>query len=136
MNATTGTTEVVPITANRFEPIIRLVTNDVTSRHTKAAYGRALGEFMAWYQGAGSPGLSKATVQAHITYLRANGISASSINQRLTALRKFAREAADNSLIDEATAQAICRVEGVRVEGQRLGNWLSQKQAQALLQAP
>jgi site-specific recombinase XerD len=132
----TVSTELAPITAKHFEPIINLVTNAVTSRHTKAAYGRALREFIAWYQEAGTPGLSKATVQAHITHLRTIGKTASSINQRLTALRKFAREAADNRLIDEPTALAIGRVEGINVEGRRLGNWLSQKQAQALLQAP
>jgi site-specific recombinase XerD len=132
----TVSTELAPITAKHFEPIINLVTNAVTSPHTKVAYARALAGFIEWYQRVGSPGLSKATVQAHITYLRAEGITASSINQRLTALRKFAREAADNNLIDEPTALAISRVEGVRVEGRRLGNWLSQKQAQALLETP
>ena len=39
-------------------------------------------------------------------------------------------------LIDYATAEAIARAEGVRTEGKRLGNWLSQIQAQALLDAP
>jgi len=132
----TTTTELAPATIVTFEPVVQLVTNAVTSRHTKAAYGRALRDFIAWYQHAGTPGLSKATVQAHVADLRAAGVTASSINQRLIALRKFAREAADNGLIDESTAQAICRVEGVRVEGKRLGNWLSKTQAQALLQAP
>jgi site-specific recombinase XerD len=123
-----------PVT--RIEPIIDLVTNAVTSPHTQRAYGRALGEFIAWYQARGAPGLSKATVQSYVTYLRANGVTPSSTNQRITALRKFAQEAADNGLIDEATAQAIRRVEGVRNEGRRLGNWLSQKQAQSMIYAP
>jgi site-specific recombinase XerD len=122
-----------PFPVHQIQPIIQLVTNAVTSPHTQRAYGRALDEFIAWYQSAGALGLSKATVQAHVTYLRAAGTSASSINQRLTALRKFAREAADNGLIDEATAQAIARVEGVRVEGRRLGNWLSKGRAQAMI---
>jgi integrase len=68
--------------------------------------------------------------------LRAAGVPASSINQRLCALRKFAQEAADNGLIDEATAQAMRRVEGVRNEGKRLGNWLNVPQAQRMIQAP
>ena len=68
--------------------------------------------------------------------MRSEGTTASSINQRLVAIRKLAREAADNGLIDHATAEAIARAEGVRTEGKRLGNWLSQKQAQALLDAP
>jgi integrase len=48
----------------------------------------------------------------------------------------MAREAADNGLIDQAAAAAIARAEGVRSEGKRLGNWLTQAQAQALLDAP
>lgn len=125
--------ELVPA---RFQPVIELVANAVTSSHTRRAYGRALEDFITWYQRVGATGLSKATVQAHITDLRAEGFSPSSINQRLTALRKFAEEAADNGLIDHATAQAIRRAQGVRVEGKRLGNWLTQKQAQALINAP
>jgi site-specific recombinase XerD len=118
------------------DDVIRLVTNAVTSPHTRRAYSRALGDFIAWHQRVGATGISKATVQAHVAELRATGVTASSINQRLTAIRKFAQEAADNGLIDEVTAQAIRRVEGVRSEGKRLGNWLNQKEAQALINAP
>jgi site-specific recombinase XerD len=116
--------------------VIRLVTDAVTSPHTRRAYARALGDFLAWYQAAGAPRLNKAVVQAYVTELRAAGTPPSSLNQRLTAIRKFAYEAADNGLIDAATAQAIARVEGVRRSGQRLGNWLSQADAQALLRLP
>jgi integrase/recombinase XerD len=116
--------------------IVALVTNAVTSQHTARAYGRALNDFMVWHHESGQTALNKATVQAHIAALRAAGTSASSINQRLTAIKKLAREAADNGLIDDSAAQAIGRVEGVRTEGKRLGNWLTQKQAQALLDAP
>jgi integrase/recombinase XerD len=124
------------ITATAIQPVVNLAVNAVTSSHTKRAYSRALTDFIAWYRIHGAQGLTKATVQAHIAHLRASGVPASSINQRLTAIRKLALECADNSLIDHATAQAICRVEGVRTEGKRLGNWLSRDQAQALLQLP
>jgi site-specific recombinase XerD len=113
-----------------------LVCNAVTSPHTHRAYGRALRNFIAWYQATGAPGLTKATLQTYVTSLREQGTPASSLNQRLAALRKFAQEAADQGLIDEATAQAIRHVAGVRREGQRLGNWLNRSQAQALLTAP
>jgi site-specific recombinase XerD len=125
-----------PIVDPGVEQIIELVCNAVTSPHTHRAYGRALQDFMAWYQATGAPELTKATLQAYMTSLREQGTPASSLNQRLVALRKFAQEAADNGLIDEATAQAIRRVAGVRREGQRLGNWLNRSQAQALLTAP
>lgn len=124
------------VTTRDIQPVIDLVTNAVTSHHTKRAYRRALTEFMAWYQSTGQTALNKATVQSHVSALRAAGVSASSINQRLSTLRKLARELADNGLITEATAQAIGRVESIRREGQRLGNWLTREQAQQLLLLP
>lgn len=130
------TTAITTITTNHIQPVINLVTDAVTSPHTKRAYERALTDFMAWHQSTGQQGLNKATVQAHVSALKSAGTSASSINQRLTAIRKLALEASDNGLIDHATAQAIGRVEGVRKEGKRLGNWLSQQQAQQLLELP
>ena len=131
------TTAIVPATTtSMIQPIISMVTDAVTSQHTKRAYGRALNDFIVWYQTSGQSTLNKAAVNAHVAALRAEGVSASSINQRLTAIRKLAQEAADNGLIDHSTAQAIGRAEGVRTEGKRLGNWLSQKDAQALINAP
>jgi site-specific recombinase XerD len=126
----------IVITHSRIEPVVSLVLNAVTSAHTRRAYDRALTDFIVWHQQNGAGRLSKATVQAHVTALRAAGVSASSINQRLTAIRKLAREAADNGLIDQATAQAIGRAEGLRTEGKRLGNWLTLEQAQRLLGLP
>lgn len=117
-------------------PIIRMVTDAVTSPHTRRAYGRALADFLAWHTETAQGRLDKATVNAYVTHLRAEGVSTSSINGRLVAIRKLAREAADNGLIDDATAGAIARVEGIRAEGTRLGNWLTQADAQRLLDAP
>lgn len=119
-----------------FEVIARIVCDAVTSSHTKRAYQRALIDFLTWYDQQGRPGLSKAIVQAHVTYLRDRGQGASSINQRLSAIRKLAKEAADNNLVDPALLAGILRVEGIRKEGKRLGNWLSREQAQAVINAP
>jgi site-specific recombinase XerD len=129
-------TTLATVTTNNIQPVIDLVCNAVTSQHTRRAYSRALTEFMAWHSSTGQSGFSKATVQAHVSALRASGVSASSINQRLTAIRKLAGELADNGVIDHSAAQAIGRVEGVRSEGKRLGNWLTKEQAQQLLGLP
>lgn len=141
------TTEIVTVQTSAIQPIISMVTNAVTSNHTKRAYERALTDFMTWHQATGQTDLDKSTVQTYIEYLRTNGIYASSINQRLTAIKKLAREAADTvlakdkegkpiTLLPDFVAQAIGRVKGVRTEGKRLGNWLSKSQAQKLLDAP
>ncbi len=75
-------------------------------------------------------------MQAHIAYLKLQGVTDSSINQRLAAIRKLALEAADNALIDESTAQAIKRVGNIKRQGKKLGNWLNKLQAQQMLNAP
>jgi site-specific recombinase XerC len=64
------------------------------------------------------------------------GLGTVSINVRITAVRKLAVEAADNGLLAPELASGITRVKGVASKGVRLGNWLSLKQAQALLNAP
>lgn len=130
------TTALAHMESNVYAPVVQLVTNTVTSAHTRRAYARALDDFLTWWEADGHRPLDKATVQRHVQALRTDGRGASSINQRLVAIRKLAREAADNGLIDQATAAAIGRAEGVRKEGKRLGNWLTQAQAQALLDAP
>jgi integrase len=55
---------------------------------------------------------------------------------RITAVRKLAVEAADNGLLAPEIAAGITRIKGVAAKGVRLGNWLSVKQAQALLNTP
>ena len=132
----TAAQQLPAVTAETFAPIVAMVTNAVSSQHTKRAYARALVDFMTWHQSEGRAGLDKATVNAYVTHLRNEGTPASSINQRLVAIRKMANEAADNGLIPQAAAQAIARAEGERTEGGRLGNWLDTKQAQQLLDAP
>jgi site-specific recombinase XerD len=129
-------TELAIVSTTTIQPVIDLVCNAVTSDHTRRAYSRALTDFVVWHSTTGQSGFSKAIVQAHVTALRDSGVSASSINQRLTAIRKLAQELADNGVIDHSMAQAVGRVEGVRKEGKRLGNWLTQAQAQQLLGLP
>ncbi len=93
-------------------------------------------EQLTWHTTTGQTGLNKATVNAHVAYLKAKGTPDSSINQRLAAIRKLAKEAADNGLIEEGQAQSIRRVGNIKVQGKKLGNWLSREQASAMLNAP
>jgi site-specific recombinase XerD len=51
-------------------------------------------------------------------------------------VRKLAVEAADNGLLAPELASGIARIKGVRSQGVRVGNWLSLRQAQSLLNAP
>ncbi|MGD0001363.1 MAG: site-specific integrase [Bryobacteraceae bacterium] len=68
--------------------------------------------------------------------LEARGLGPISINVRITAVRKLAVAAADNGLLAPELAAGITRVKGVKSKGVRVGNWLSVRQAQTLLNAP
>jgi len=96
----------------------------------------ALNEFMDWFQQAPRPGFTKATVSAWRVSLEERRLGSSSIIIRMSAIRKLAAEAADNGLLAPELAQGISRVKSVKSTGIRVGNWLSQRQAQALLSAP
>jgi site-specific recombinase XerD len=122
------------------DPIDRLkslVLDSVTSQESKRAYSKGITDFMKWHQRA-TPGTSftKSTVQAHKSHLVALGLAASTINVRMTAIRRLAAEAADNGLMDATLASGIGRVKGIKKEGVRTGNWLTIQQAEQLLNAP
>lgn len=119
-----------------YQAAVCLVCDGLTSEHSRRAYEKALTDFLAWYQANGNPGLTKATVQRYKTVLQNAGVSPATVNQRMSAIRKLAQEAADNGLIDQAAANGIARVRGVKTQGVRAGNWLTREQAQRLINAP
>ena len=127
---------VVPQT-NHWHKLKALVLNSVSSPITRRVYNLGLDEFFAWLS-VQEPrtGFTKATVSAWRVALEARGLGAVSINVRITAVRKLAIEASDNGLLAPELANGITRVKGVASKGVRLGNWLSIRQAQSLLNAP
>src|SRR5450759_5158163 len=114
----------------------RLVLDSVSSPITRRVYNLGLDEFFAWYGEEPRPGFTKATVSAWRVALEARGLGAVSINVRITAVRKLAVEAADNGLLAPELANGITRVKGVKSKGVRMGNWLTIRQAQTLLNTP
>ena len=117
-----------------------LVLDSVTSKHSKRAYGQALDAFERWCAESGGPGghpgFTKAIVQAWRTALESTALAASSINVRLSAVKKLAVEAADNGLLAPEVAAAIARVKGAKRHGVRAGNWLTLDQTERLLDLP
>ena len=118
------------------ELAIATVLDNLDSPHSKRAYARHLREFLAWHHGSGQTVINKAVVQRYAAQLSASGVAASTVNQKLSAIRKLALEAADNGAIDSQIANGIKAVKGVRQEGVRSGNWLSKQDAQKLIDAP
>src|ERR1700722_14838409 len=120
----------------QWEKLKALVLDRVSSPITKHVYNMALNEFMAWFQQAPRPGFTKATVSAWRGSLEERHLGSSSIIIRMSAIRKSAAEAADNGLPAPELARGISRGKRVKSTGIRVGNRLSQRQAQALLNAP
>jgi site-specific recombinase XerD len=120
----------------QWQKLKALVLDSVSSPITKRVYNMALDEFMVWFQQEPRPGFTKATVSAWRVSLEARGLGSSSIIIRVSAIRKLAAEAADNGLLAPELAAGISRVKSAKSVGIRVGNWLSMRQAQSLLNAP
>src|ERR1700676_2321024 len=113
-----------------------LGVDSVSSRIPKRVYNLGLDEFFEWFAREPRPGFNKATVSTWRVALEARGLGSISINVRITAVRKLAVEAADNGLLAPELASGITRIKGVKSKGVRVGNWLSIRQAQTLLNTP
>ena len=86
--------------------------------------------------GAPTSGFTKATVQRYRAHLVESGMSSSTVNLYMTAIRRLAVEAADNGLMQSELASGIGRVKGIKREGVRTGNWLTVRQAETLINTP
>lgn len=115
------------------EKAIKLVTDSLDSLKSRAMYKIALTDFLGWYQDQGKTALTKAVVNEYKDYLKGLNYAPSSINQKLSAIRKLAVEASDNGLIDLQLASGVTRVKGVKSAGVRTGNWLTKDQAEFLI---
>jgi len=123
--------------AQGFEYVKGLVLDDLSSPYSKAMYGKALDDFFSWRTDQGDPPLTKALVTNYKAHLESStDYAPSTINQRLSAIRKLATEAADNGIMDPVLAQGVAKVKGVKSSGRRLGNWLTVKEAQQLIRTP
>jgi site-specific recombinase XerD len=119
--------------------LIRMVLDGVTSLYSRRSYEKGPRLFFAWCreQSRKQPrAFSKALTGVYRFWLLAQRLAPSTINLRLSPIRKLAREMADNHLLAPDTAAAIERVPGVEQEAVRAGNWLLKEQASELLNAP
>lgn len=120
----------------KFQAIINLAVDGLTSNHSKRAYQKALIDFIKWHLAQEQPKLTKAVVQRYKTILVEAGLAPSTVNQRISAIRKLVQEASDNGFLDQTIANGIAHVKGVKSAGLRVGNWLGRDQAQAILESP
>jgi site-specific recombinase XerD len=63
-------------------------------------------------------------------------LSPSTINVRLSAVRKMVDEARRAGMVGQEEAASLTDIPNIRQQGTRLGNWLSREQAKELLAVP
>jgi site-specific recombinase XerC len=63
-------------------------------------------------------------------------LSPSTINVRLSAVRKMVEEARKNGMLGAEEAANLTEVPNIPQKGTRLGNWLNREQAKELLAVP
>jgi len=118
------------------ERIKALVLDSLPSPESKRAYRHSLDDFFRWCDVEGIGAFTKAAVNAYRASLEGRKLSSSSLNLRLSAIRKLALEAVDNGLIPPEVVSAISRVRGAKQIGVRCGQWLTREQADDLLSVP
>jgi len=113
----------------------RIFRNSLTSAHTKRAYIAAFNQFFALAVESGCP-VCHTLLMEYRSQMIGQGLSVSTINVRLSAIRKLVSEARENNLLDPAEAARILTVPGVPTRGVRLGHWLTPREAKRLLAVP
>ena len=118
-----------------FQALREMVLNSVVSEHSKRNYAKALDEVFTLCANR-SQGLSRALLMEYRAAMVEKKLSASTVNVRLSAVRKLVGEAQRNGIIDAEEAANIAGVPNLSQKGTRLGNWLTREQAKELLTVP
>jgi len=122
-------------TSDPLAELRRMLSNSLVSAHTRRAYIAAFNEFFELVTETGRP-VCRALLMEYRAQMIDHGLSASTINVRLSAIRKLVSEARDNNVLDPVEAARILTVPGVPIRGVRLGNWLTPEEAKRLLAVP
>jgi integrase len=109
----------------------RMVLDTLPSPNSRRNYGKALDDLFAF--SAGRP-LTRALLMEYRATMEA--LSASTINVRLSAIRKMVSEARRNGMVGVEEAASLSEIPNISQKGTRLGNWLTREQAKELLAVP
>ncbi len=108
-----------------------LVLDTVASPHSQRNYAKALDDLFEF--SAVRP-LTRELLMEYRASI--NALAASTINVRLSAIRKLVGEARRLGLIGAEEAANLTDIPNIRQKGTRLGNWLTREQAKELLAVP
>jgi integrase len=109
----------------------KMVLDAVQSPHSKRNYAKALDDLFAFC--ASRPLTRELLLEWRSTM---ESLSPSTINVRLSAVRKLVSEARRNNLIGQEESASLTDVPNISQKGTRLGNWLTREQAKELLAVP
>jgi integrase len=113
----------------------QMVLDSVQSEHSKRNYAKALDEVFTLCANR-SQGLSLALLMEYRAAMLERKLSASTVNVRLSAVRKLIGEAQRNGIIGAEEAANLAGVPNLSQKGTRVGNWLTRDQAKELLTVP
>ena len=108
-----------------------MVLDSVTSAHSRRNYAKALDLLFAL--AAGRP-LTRSLLMQYRAAM--DGLAPSTVNVRLSAVRKLISEARKNGMLSAEDAANLADIPNIRQKGTRLGNWLTKEQARELLAVP
>ena len=109
----------------------QMVLDSVQSIHSKRNYAKALDDLFIF---CASQPLSRALLMEYRSQIE--HLAPSTINVRMSAIRKLVGEARRLGVIGSEEAANLTDVPNVRQKGTRLGNWLTRDQAKELLAVP
>jgi integrase len=109
----------------------KMVLDAVGSPHSKRNYARALDDL---FQFCASQPLSRSLLMEWLAGMES--LSPSTINVRLSAVRKMVGEARRAGMIGQEEAASLTDIPNISQKGTRLGNWLTREQAKELLAVP
>jgi site-specific recombinase XerD len=120
---------------SRYDALRRVVLDGVTAENSKRNYALALDELSSFCLERQQP-LSRTLILAFRAAMLDRNLSASTINVKLSAVRKLITEAKRAGVVGAEEAAQMTDVPNVRQQGTRLGNWLTKDQAKELLAVP
>ena len=109
----------------------RMVLDTLPSPNSRRNYAKALDDLFSF--SAGRP-LTRELLMAYRASIES--LSASTINVRLSAIRKMVSEARKNGMLSAEDAANLTEIPNIRQKGTRMGNWLTKEQAKELLAVP
>ena len=118
------------VTIPELEQAKTAVLNTLASEHSRRSYEYAIERFIAWYCSEPRLTFNRTVVMRYRSFLERRSLSSSTINSRLSAIRRLADESAESGWLSPELAIGIRRVKGVKRLGRKSGNWLTRNQAQ------